>query len=64
MSRSQKTGINLIKNLQALIFVRVPLETLPTDRKLNFNSNNIDSKNYCSGTSGNNNGNNYNNEYK
>ena len=37
-------GISLIKNLQALIFVRVPPETLSTNEICKFNSNNNDSK--------------------
>ena len=41
MSRSQMAATNLIKNLQALVSVRVALETSPTDGK--FDSNNNDS---------------------
>ena len=52
-------GINLIKNLKALISIRVPLETLPTNGKLKFGSNN----DLRSNSSGNNNDND-NNEYK
>ena len=55
--RSQMVGINLRKNLQALISVRVPLETLTTNGKLKFNSN--VSKSNFSDSSDNNN-----NEYK
>ena len=33
-------GINLIKNLKALISVRVPLETVPTNGKFKFDSKN------------------------
>ena len=55
-------GIVLMKNLQALISVRVPLETLPTDGKRTFDSNNNDSEcNYINSSS---NINNNNNEYK
>ena len=36
--------INVIKNLKTPIFVRVPLETVPTDGKLKFDSKNNDSK--------------------
>ena len=44
ISGSQMAGISLIKNLQALIFVRVPPETLSTNEIRKFNSNNNDSK--------------------
>ena len=45
-------GIILMKNLQALISVRVPLETLPTDGKCKFDSNNNDSEcNYINSSS-------------
>ena len=50
-------GINLIKNLQALISVRVPLETIPTKGKLKFDCKNVLNSN-CSNSSGNNNDNN------
>ena len=33
-------GINLMKNLKGLIFVRVPLETVPTNVKFKFDSKN------------------------
>ena len=62
ISRSQIAGINLIKNLQALIPVRVPLETVPTNGKLKFDTKNDDSKNSYSNSSGNNNDNDNNNE--
>lgn len=48
---SQIVGINLIKTRYALISVRIPLETLPTNVKLNKNnkdnwtSNNSNSSN-------------------
>ena len=48
-------GINLIKNLKALISVRVPLETVPTNGKFKFDSKNNDSKSNHSNNSGNNN---------
>ena len=52
-------GIILMKNLQALISVRVPLETLPTDGKRKFDSNNNDSEcNYINSSSNINNNNN------
>ena len=60
--------INLIKNLEALISVRVPLKTVPTNGKLKFtngklkfDSKNNDSKSNYSNSSGNNNDNNNNN---
>ena len=46
-------GINLIKNLKALIFVKVLLETVTTNGKLKFKNN--DSKSNYSNSSGNNN---------
>ena len=49
--------INLIENLKALISVRVPLETVPTNIKFKFNSKNNDSKSNYSNISGNNNDN-------
>ena len=49
ISRSQMAGINLKKNLQALI------QTLPTNGKLKFDSNNIDLKSNHSNSSGKNN---------
>ena len=48
---SQMVGVNLIKTRYALISVRIPLETLPTNVKLNKNnkdnwtSNNSNSSN-------------------
>ena len=45
----------LIKNLQARISVREPLETLLTNGKLKFDSKNNDSKSNYSNGSGNNN---------
>ena len=48
-------GINLIKNLKALISVRVPLETAPTNGKFKFDSKNNDSKSNHSNNNGNNN---------
>ena len=51
-------GINLIKNLKAPISVRVLLETVPTKRKLKFDSKNNDLKSNCSNSSGNANDNN------
>ena len=54
---------NLIKNLKALISVRFPLEAIPTNGKLKFDSKNNDSENNYSNSSGNNNDND-NNEYK
>ena len=50
-------GINLIKNLKALISVRVPLETVP---KFKFDSKNNDLESSYSNSSGNNNDNNNN----
>ena len=35
--------INLIKNLTALIYIRVTLETVPTNGKFKFDSKNKDS---------------------
>ena len=46
-------GKNLIKNLYTIIYVRVPLETLPTNGKLKFDSKNNDSKSNYSKSSGN-----------
>ena len=54
-------GINLIKNLKALISVRFYLETVPTNGKLKFDSKNNDSKSNYSNSSGNNNNNSNNN---
>ena len=53
-------GIYLIKNLKALIYVRVPLETVPTNGKRKCDSKNNDSKSNYSNSSGNNNDNNNN----
>ena len=58
MSRSQMAGINQIKDLKALISVRVPLETVPTNGKLKFDSKNNNSESNYSNSSGNNNVNN------
>ena len=55
-------GINLIKNLKALISVSVPLETVPTNGKFKFDSKNNNSKSNYSNSSGNNDNNNNNNE--
>ena len=53
-------AINLKKNLLALISVRIPLDTLPTNEKLKFDSNNNDwNSNYSESTQNKNN-----NEYK
>ena len=38
---SQMVGVNLIKTRYALISVRIPLETLPTNVKLNKNNKDI-----------------------
>ena len=46
-------GINLIKNLKTLIFVRIPLEIVPTNEKLKFDSKNNGSKSNYSNSSGN-----------
>ena len=51
-------GINLIKNLKALISVRVHLETISTNGKFKFDSKNNDWKSNYSNSSGNNNHNN------
>ena len=53
-------GINLIKNLKVVISDRVPVETVPTNGKLKFDSKNNDSKSNYSNSSGNNNDNNNN----
>ena len=63
-SRSKMAGIILMKNLQALISVRVPLETLPTDGKRKFDSNNNDPECNYINSSGNINNNNNKNEFK
>ena len=55
-------GINLIKNLKALIYVRVPLETIPTNQKLKFDNKNKDLKSNYSNSSDSRNDNN--NEWK
>ena len=55
-------GINVIKNLKALISVRFSLETVPTNGKLKFDSKNDDSKSNYSNSSGNSNDNNNINE--
>ena len=47
--------INLIKNLKALISVRVPLEIVPTNGKFKFDSKINDSISNNSNSSGNNN---------
>ena len=52
------TGKNLIKNLQALISVRVPEEIVLTNGKLKVDSENNDSKSNFSTSSGNNDENN------
>ena len=65
VSRSKMGGINPIKHFQAFISVRVPLETLPTNGKLTFDSNNTDQKsNYINSSGNNDDNNNNNNEYK
>ena len=56
----KSTRTNLIKNLQDLISVRLPIETLFTNGKIKFNSNNNDSKSNCSNSSDNNNEDKYN----
>ena len=45
-------GRNLIKNLKALISVRVPLETVPISGKFNFDSKSNDSESNYSNSSG------------
>ena len=50
-------GINLIKNLKALISVRVPLKAVPTNGKLKFDNKYNDSKSNYINSSGNNNDN-------
>ena len=55
ISRSQMAGMNLIKIREALISVRVPLETLHTNGKLKFVSSNNDSKSNYSNSGNNNN---------
>ena len=57
ISRSQMPGINLTKNLQALISIRISLETVPINVKLIFDSKNIVSKSNCNNSSGNSNDN-------
>ena len=42
ISIPQMAGINLIKNPKALICVWVPLETVPSNGKLKFDSKNND----------------------
>ena len=37
-------GVNLIKNLKALISVRIPLMTVPTNGKFKFDSKNNNKK--------------------
>ena len=54
-------GINLIRNLKAPISFRVPLETVPINGNLKFDSKNNDWKRNYSTSSGNNNDNNNNN---
>ena len=51
-------GINLIKNIKALISVRVPLETVPTNGKLKFDSKSNYLESNYGDSSCNNNGNN------
>ena len=53
-------GISLIKNLEALISVKLLLETVPTNGKCKFDSKNNDSKSNHSTSSGNSNDNNNN----
>ena len=48
-------GLNLMKNLKTLIFVRIPLESVPTNGKFKFDSKNNDWKSNYSNSSGNNN---------
>ena len=55
-------GINLTKNLKTLISIRVSLEAVPPNQKLNFDSKNNDLKSNYSNSSDNNNYNN--NKYK
>ena len=66
MLRSKMAGINLIKICQALVSVRVPLETLPTKgrksiRINNTNNNSNDSNNNNNKNSDNNDNNDNNN---
>ena len=42
ISRSQMVGISLKKNSKALICIGVPLETVPTNGNLKFDSKNND----------------------
>ena len=62
-SPGAKQGINQTKNLQALIFARTPLETLPTKRKIKFDSGDNDSKSNCNNSSDVNNDNKNEQEY-
>ena len=45
ISRSQMTGMNLIKIRKALISVKVPLEALPTKWKFSNDNNGNDNNN-------------------
>ena len=52
ISRSQMVGISLKKNSKALICIGVPLETVPTNGNLKFDSKNNDSKSNYSHSGG------------
>ena len=58
------TEINIMKISRLPFLLFLPLKILPTDGKLKFDSNNIDSKINYSNSGGNNNDNNNTNEYK
>ena len=62
MLRSKMAGINLIKICQALVSVRVPLETLPTKGRKSIRINNTNNNNKNSDNNDNNDNNNNNNE--
>ena len=57
VSRSQMTGINLIKIREALISFRVPLKTLPNNGKINISINNTNNTNNDNNNKSNNNNN-------
>ena len=54
ISRSQVAGINIRKNLQALISVKVTLETAPTNGKLKCDNKSNYSNNSCNNHDNNN----------
>ena len=54
ISRSQIAEIYLIKNIQPLIFVRVALETIPINGRLEFDSKDGDFKSTYTNSNGNN----------